>query len=248
MSYRWITNLQTPVDDVDGNFLNVLEDYRLGPPVPTPQKDRKTMVLDGVMGVYTTAERIQNKRVVSLTALLLADLSDVELGEEYESYSDLFNAGRVRPFGKDTPGERDDSPFAIDSVLPGASERPAMSLADLFCANEFVNHSISYRTDSELYGEIDKWEYPKGQGDCEDFALAKRALLIQGGYDPKLLNIAICLDHSGTGHAVLIATLGDQDYVLDNQTDDVLAWVSVGYHWIKITRDGSFLHWDEVKT
>jgi predicted transglutaminase-like cysteine proteinase len=246
MTYRWLTNLQSPPDDVDGNFLNVLHDYRLGPPVPTLEKDRRTLVLNGIMGVYTTIDRVVDPKVNKLTMWSSVELTDIQLGEEYENLGDVLAAGRLQYLRSDPARQRNIDTASGDSVLQRTPEGSPMSLADLFRANEHVNHSVAYRTDQDVYGEIDKWEYPRGQGDCEDFALAKRQLLIAGGYDPKLLNIAICLDHSGKGHAVLAATLDGNDYVLDNQTDDVLHWNQCHYQWIKITRDGSFKHWDLV--
>lgn len=74
MSYRHLTNLSSPVDDVDGNFLNVLSDYKIGPPVATKGRDAITLMQAGVFGVYTTEERIMSKEVQSLTGFSIKSL------------------------------------------------------------------------------------------------------------------------------------------------------------------------------
>lgn len=79
MSYRFLTNLMSPVDKVDGNFLNVLEDYKIGPPQKTPKKNVETLVKDGVFGVYTTAEAIATPQMLKLTGFTVKALSNVSL-------------------------------------------------------------------------------------------------------------------------------------------------------------------------
>lgn len=51
-------------------------------------------------------------------------------------------------------------------------------VAQVVATNGFVNRRIEYREDTEVWGQIDYWASPletleKGQGDCEDFAIAK---------------------------------------------------------------------------
>lgn len=92
MTYRHLTNLESPVDDCDGVFLNTLEGYKLGPPIPTPDRDMAELVLRGVMGVYTTEERVMSKEVQSLTGFSNRTLSQVILGEVYQDYEALMVA------------------------------------------------------------------------------------------------------------------------------------------------------------
>jgi predicted transglutaminase-like cysteine proteinase len=121
------------------------------------------------------------------------------------------------------------------------------SLEELASINRKVNHSVTYKDDLKQYGVAEHWAYPtSGYGDCEDYALLKRKLLIDAGFDPKKLNVALCWDLSKQGHAVLIAELQDADYVLDNHTDLVKPWGFVGYKWDKVSIDGSFLHWKKI--
>jgi predicted transglutaminase-like cysteine proteinase len=121
-------------------------------------------------------------------------------------------------------------------------------LETLRAINRQVNRSLSYKTDLKNYGVVEKWAYPvSGFGDCEDYALMKRADLIKVGFDPAALNIAVCRDTAGFGHAVLAADLPDATYILDNQTDDVKPWDLVPYHWDRVSVGGSFLEWRKIE-
>jgi len=94
-------------------------------------------------------------------------------------------------------------------------------------ANTFVNHALAFRDDAET-GVRDYWasaaeSFAAGQGDCEDFALAKLQLLRQAGFDRASLFFVIAKDNvRRLDHAVLVARIDGQDWVLDNGTDLVL--------------------------
>lgn len=75
MSYRHCTNLHTPYDKVDQGFLDALEDYKVGEPIPakpvegaswTPRTVEQ-MKADGVVGIYTTLERLNDPKVKART-------------------------------------------------------------------------------------------------------------------------------------------------------------------------------------
>ncbi len=48
--------------------------------------------------------------------------------------------------------------------------------------NKTVNTSIRPETDQELFGKPEVWAYPTTAGDCEDFVLLKRRMLIDKGW------------------------------------------------------------------
>jgi predicted transglutaminase-like cysteine proteinase len=88
--------------------------------------------------------------------------------------------------------------------------------------------------DLHHYGRSEYWTIPKdGYGDCEDYALAKRAALIRLGYPMAALRIAVVRMPSGEGHAVLTVVTDRGDYVLDNEWDAVRSWRSINYRWIE---------------
>lgn len=74
-----VTNLQSPVDNVDQAFLNILGDYRIGPPQPTMVKGVAAMQRDGVFGVYTTKEAISNPQVMKLSGFTIKALGTAAL-------------------------------------------------------------------------------------------------------------------------------------------------------------------------
>ncbi len=52
---------------------------------------------------------------------------------------------------------------------------------DLVRINDWVNNAIKPMTDLDHWGVVEKWSYPDdGYGDCEDYVLLKRRMLIAG--------------------------------------------------------------------
>ena len=88
--------------------------------------------------------------------------------------------------------------------------------------------------DQEHWGEIERWGFPDdGYGDCEDFQLLKRKLLVEAGLPRRALRMTVVLDAAGAGHAVLTLRTTRDDLVLDNQTDAVLPWQETGYRFVQ---------------
>ncbi|MEQ9590685.1 MAG: transglutaminase-like cysteine peptidase [Parvibaculaceae bacterium] len=105
--------------------------------------------------------------------------------------------------------------------------------AELDRVNTMVNASVRYVTDASLYNRQEYWTYPNGRGDCEDYVLAKRKMLLDRGWRAETLLIGVALDLEGRRHAVLIAATDKGDFVLDNQLERVVAWSETGYTWEK---------------
>jgi predicted transglutaminase-like cysteine proteinase len=105
---------------------------------------------------------------------------------------------------------------------------------DLVRVNRFVNDSIKPLTDSDHWGVVEKWSYPTdGYGDCEDYVLQKRKILIQAGWPREALLISVVRDKKGDGHAVLTVKTDRGEYVLDNQNEEILPWMQTGYRFVK---------------
>ena len=97
-----------------------------------------------------------------------------------------------------------------------------------------VNAAVTPETDMDHWGVVDRWDYPTdGKGDCEDYALLKRKILIGEGYPRQALLITVVKDLEGDGHAILTVKTNRGEFVLDNLTDKVLAWSDTGYKFIK---------------
>ena len=89
---------------------------------------------------------------------------------------------------------------------------------DLVRVNEWVNNHVKPMTDLEHWGVVERWNYPDdGYGDCEDYVLLKRKMLMQAGWPREALLITVVRDKKGEGHAVLTVKTDKGEYVLDNQ-------------------------------
>jgi predicted transglutaminase-like cysteine proteinase len=105
---------------------------------------------------------------------------------------------------------------------------------DLVRVNKLVNETIKPLTDLEHWGVAERWSYPDdGYGDCEDYVLLKRRMLIQSGWPREALLITTVLDKNSEAHAVLTVTSDKGDYVLDNQNEHILLWWKTGYRFVK---------------
>lgn len=116
----------------------------------------------------------------------------------------------------------------------------------LLTINAYYNQNVVPVTDEELYHVAEFWTYPNGYGDCEDFALAKRRDLINAGWAPSTLMIAVVREANGNGHAVLIARTDRGDLVLDNQDGAVRLWTDTPYHYIKRQSQSNPAQWVEM--
>lgn len=121
---------------------------------------------------------------------------------------------------------------ANDRVVP-ATELTDSSWQQLVSVNAYYNQNVTPVTDEDLYKVAEFWTFPNGFGDCEDFALAKRRDLINSGWDPSTLMIAVVKEANGNGHAVLLARTDRGDLVLDNQDGTIRLWNETPYKFIK---------------
>jgi len=99
--------------------------------------------------------------------------------------------------------------------------------------NYQVNSSIQPMTDMEIYGVEERWAYPRTVGDCEDYALLKRKLLIDAGVSPSDLLMTVVLQPNGEGHAVLTVRTDHGDFILDNMRNKVMLWADTEYTYLK---------------
>jgi predicted transglutaminase-like cysteine proteinase len=105
-------------------------------------------------------------------------------------------------------------------------------LSELDAINRAVNRQIEPATDLELYGQVEYWTIPTTRGDCEDYALLKRKLLLARGWPTSALLITVVRDEHGEGHAVLTARTLQGDFVLDNKVDQIKVWNRTPYQFL----------------
>ncbi len=106
------------------------------------------------------------------------------------------------------------------------------SLADAI--NRTVNANVRPITDAAHFGSRapggEWWTYPDdGAGDCEDYALMKRKLLIEAGFAAADLLLTVVRTRQGEVHTVLSVRLGAETVILDNLSGKLLAFAATGH-------------------
>lgn len=99
--------------------------------------------------------------------------------------------------------------------------------------NQAVNKAVQAMSDFDIFGKDEVWTYPRGVGDCEDYALEKRRALMQRGVSLSNLLLTVVRKSDGEGHAVLTVRTDKGDFILDNLNEDVLTWDRTGYRYLK---------------
>ena len=93
--------------------------------------------------------------------------------------------------------------------------------------NRYANRQAYYQHDPITFGKRDYWatpiEFLRGRGDCEDFAIFKFVSLLDLGFAPDRLRIAIVRDSLKRAmHAVVTVEVDGTTYVLDSLSSRVV--------------------------
>jgi predicted transglutaminase-like cysteine proteinase len=171
---------------------------------------------------------------IGCTALMaVVSLTTAQAANEHPLFISVGPTARApigwTDFCAQSPRECDGRPLeARDVVL---SQKAWKDLARI---NKWVNDSIKPMTDMDHWGVIERWSYPDdGYGDCEDYVLLKRRMLMQAGWPRQALLITVVRDLKGEGHAVLTVKTDKGEFILDNQEDQILLWSETSYHYVK---------------
>lgn len=105
--------------------------------------------------------------------------------------------------------------------------------AQIVAVNASVNQRIAPRTDLEVWGKEEYWEYPVTAGDCDDYMLLKRRELMALGIPASTLLFTVVRQPNGEGHAVLTARTDRGDFILDNLDPRVMIWNETDYTYLK---------------
>ena len=127
------------------------------------------------------------------------------------------------------PGE-----CAVDRTEPASITLTPALWQTINAVNRRINRAVEAVTDQEHWRAADRWDLAEdGRGDCEDFQLLKRRLLVEAGLPRRAMRMTVVIDEKGEGHAVLTLITDRGDYILDNKTNAVLTWAQTGYVFIK---------------
>ena len=124
---------------------------------------------------------------------------------------------------------------ALTTELQRLMQAEALASMDnkVLRVNTFFNHRLIQSTDAQTWGVNDYWASPmeffyQGQGDCEDFAIAKYYALVTMGVPVDKLRLVYVNYQpdplrTGIAHMVLAyyQILDEEPYILDNLIDEV---------------------------
>jgi predicted transglutaminase-like cysteine proteinase len=108
------------------------------------------------------------------------------------------------------------------------AQRGKNPVTKLEAVDWYVNKRVHFVDDQVQWGRADVWSpadvtLSRGRGDCEDFAIAKMAMLRRAGFADRDLYLVVLKDLvRRADHAVLVARAEGHMYVLDNGTDQIL--------------------------
>lgn len=137
--------------------------------------------------------------------------------------------------------------------------------------NHFINRSVSFVSDQQAWGTDDYWATPaqtlsQGQGDCEDFAIAKYFSLVRIGVPSEKLRLTFVKAlKQNQAHMVLAyyPSASEQPLILDNldprirpasERQDLLPVYSFNHHGVflaknpqRVSQPPAFLaRWNEL--
>ncbi len=191
----------------------------------------------GLMMLAAAISRsVSAKSRTVLIALLVASISSMlwpAAGSEWLAHAPASEVTQPPPgwvdFCERQPSECDDTTTAPRNLV--LSRR---AWIDLVRVNKWVNETVKPLSDLDHWGVAERWSYPDdGYGDCEDYVLLKRRMLIQAGWPREALLVTVVRDANDDAHAVLTVSTDKGDYILDNQNGNVLFWSETGYRFVK---------------
>ena len=161
--------------------------------------------------------------VIAYSAKAGEKMADMEIGE-----ATLAPVGWVE-FCREWAGE-----CKRDETSPVDAKYSEASFEELNRINRYVNETIKPMADIDHYGVIEKWTFPAdGYGDCEDYVLLKRRMLILRRWPSSALLVTVVRDKKNEDHAVLTVRTDKGEFILDNQENEILPWAVTGYRYVK---------------
>jgi len=176
-----------------------------------------------------------NKNKKKLTLLAAAfSLMGTASSFSYDNSQFMRVAGYTsQPIGHHNYCKQYSSDCKIRTRNTQAPELTRAKWDDLVEVNTFSNNTIKPVTDLEAYNTEEFWTYPKSYGDCEDYVLMKRYMLMERGWPASSLLITVVRQPNGEGHAVLTVRTDRGDFILDNLDGRIRTWDATPYTYLK---------------
>lgn len=174
-------------------------------------------------------------------------LLGVKAGEAAQGGEHMVVTGRTtQPIGHYEYCKTYGADCSLRSSKTGPVKLTNERLQEIAAINDHVNQSVTPVTDLDLYNVEELWTYPERYGDCEDYVLLKRQMLMQRGWPASSLLITVVRQRNGDGHAVLTVRTDRADYVLDNLENRVLPWSQTEYQYLKRQSAANSGRWEGI--
>ena len=99
--------------------------------------------------------------------------------------------------------------------------------------NKSVNGSIIPEPNTEGLA-AEKWLINPTSGDCNDYAVTKRAELLARGWPTRALLLSEVVTSWGEHHLILVVRTSAGDLLLDNLTPQIRPWSRASYRWVRM--------------
>jgi predicted transglutaminase-like cysteine proteinase len=126
-----------------------------------------------------------------------------------------------------------------EQPLPVLVRLTSQSWTELSQINTIANREIDPVGDEDHYRIYEQdilnwWTYPDdGRGNCNDYVILKRKLLIEAGWPKAALLMTVVVDQHGDGHLILMVRTDRGDLILDNMREEIVLWDRTGYRFVK---------------
>lgn len=135
-----------------------------------------------------------------------------------------WDSERMQAAARRVGGQAVNATRALQEMMSGVLRQDEAGKLD--AVNQFYNRNVLFRDDTEVWGLVDYWASPiemlgQGQGDCEDYAIAKYFTLIALGMPSaklRLVYVRATVGGALQAHMVLAyyASPGAEPLILDN--------------------------------
>lgn len=116
---------------------------------------------------------------------------------------------------------------------------------DLADINATVNRDIRpERNTLGISGE--EWVINPSRGDCNDYAVSKRHMLLARGWPARSLLLSEVVLPSGEHHLVLVVRTRNGDLVLDNMNQRLQPWYRTAYQWVRMQSPNDPNIWSKI--
>jgi predicted transglutaminase-like cysteine proteinase len=113
--------------------------------------------------------------------------------------------------------------------------------------NKSVNSSIVPEANTEGVA-AKNWLISPSHGDCNDYAVTKRAELLDRGWAARTLLLSEVVTSWGEHHLVLVVRTSAGDVILDNLTPQIRPWLRAPYRWLRMQTPKNPNFWTTLDT